>query len=205
MSNIRIYADTMGANSLGVCFQASAVKSSQASFISTQQNKTKPQACLSQVSRIHSLQQEPRQTQFWTLSNIWQNILLSFLMILYKFKRGSNDVPAACLIDQHVRLMARLLRAFPPPPHPTPPPSMFGPWMFCELLGCQWRLFFFVLFCFGGGEKGGSSAELLRRAATSRASIFGSEEIAIVASCQSAAQAWPRPQASPSCRQLYLH
>lgn len=200
MSNIRIYADTMGANSLAICFQASAVKSSQASFISTQQNKTKPQACLSQVSRIHSsLQQEPPQTQFWTLSNIWQNILLSFL-ILYKFKRGSNDVPAACLIDQHVRLMVRLLRASPPLP-----PSMFGPWMFCELLGCQWRLFLFFVFCFGGGEKGGSSAELLRRAATSRASIFGSEEIAIVASCQSAAQAWPRPQASPSCRQLYLH
>lgn len=111
----------------------------------TKQNKTKPQACLSQVSRIHSLQQEPPQTQFWTLSNIWQNILLSFLMILYKFKRGSNDVPAACLIDQHVRLMARLLRAFPPP-------SMFGPWMFCELLGCQWRLFFFcfVLFWWWG-------------------------------------------------------
>lgn len=130
----------MGANSLGICFQASAVKSSQDSFISTQQNKTKPQACLSQVSRIHSLQQEPPQTQFWTLSNIWQNILLSFLMILYKFKRGSNDVPAACLIDQHVRLMARLLRAFPPP---------FYVWALeCFVSSSVASGDFFFLFCF---------------------------------------------------------
>lgn len=141
----------------GFCCQ---VKSSQFYFNSTKQNKTKPQACLSQVSRIHSLQQEPPQTQFWTLSNIWQNVLLSFLMILYKFKKGSNDVPAACLIDQHVRFMARLLRAFPPL-------LCLGPGCFVSssvASGDSFFLFCFVLVVGRRGDAQPNSSAAPRRA-----------------------------------------